>query len=46
MGQDEGWRVGLVKGWRVGLVEWVDWVGSEGNMVMWGFVGKVLNRRF
>ena len=31
-------------GWRVGMVLWVVRVGLEGNMVMWGVVGKVSAR--
>ena len=37
-----GWA--WYNGWRVGMVQWVVRVGLEGNMVMWGVVGKVSAR--
>ena len=41
MGGGWAWRSGLDNGWRVGMMKWVDGFGCEGNVVMWGIVGKL-----
>ena len=40
-GGHRGWiGLGEHKDW-IDVDKWVDWVGCEGNVVMWGVVGKV-----